>query len=162
MTILGIDPGTTRAGYGIIQSGGGGPKLITAGILKVSPAGGTAAILEEIQAGIAALCAEHKPALIAIEKLYFSKNQKTAFAVAEARGVILLAARMAGIGIREYSPTEVKASITGYGGADKKAVLKMVKLILRAHDLKVIDDASDALAIAIVAAQDLRIRPAAS
>lgn len=153
MIILGIDPGTTRAGYGVIRNGVGGPKLVTAGILKVPDAGDKADILEAIRDGIAALCAEHHPEVVAVEKLFFAKNRKTALAVAEARGVILMAAREAGTLIREYSPNEVKMAVTGYGSADKKAVLKMVKLILRTPDLKVIDDASDALAIALAASQ---------
>lgn len=157
MIILGIDPGTARAGYGVINTGGGGgPALVTAGILKVSKADDAPAILEDIHAGVERLCAEHKPEILAIEKLYFAKNQKTAFAVAEARGVILLAARNIGLEVREYSPTEVKANLTGYGGADKKAVLKMVRLVLRKPDLKIVDDASDALALALVAGQDPR------
>lgn len=156
MLILGIDPGTTRAGYGVIQGGKGQPQLVTAGILKVPTGGDTADILEAIRTGVAALCAEHHPDVVAVEKLFFAKNRKTALAVAEARGVILMAAREAGVDIYEYSPNEVKLAVTGYGGADKKAVLKMVKLILRTPDLKVIDDASDALAIALAASQNLR------
>jgi crossover junction endodeoxyribonuclease RuvC len=156
MIILGIDPGTVRAGYGVIRAEAGRVKLLAAGILRVSSTQEKADALEQARASVEDLCAKHRPAMLAIEKLYFSKNQKTAFAVAEARGVILLAARAAGLVIQEYSPTEVKANLTGYGGADKKAVLKMVRLILRAPDLEVVDDASDALALALVAAQDLR------
>lgn len=156
MTILGIDPGTTRAGYGVIQNIAGGPKFITAGILKVPKDGDKADILEAIKKSVTALCAEHRPGIVAVEKLFFAKNRKTALDVAEARGVILMAAREAGTTIREYSPNEVKMAVTGYGSADKKAVLKMVRLILKTPDLKVIDDASDALAIALAAAQKFR------
>jgi crossover junction endodeoxyribonuclease RuvC len=98
------------------------------------------------------LIKKYTPDIMGIEKLYFVKNQKTAIAVAQARGVILLSARERGIPVKEYAPNEVKLGIAGYGFADKKAVLKMVRLILGKHDLKIIDDASDALAIAIVAA----------
>jgi len=154
MVILGIDPGTKRAGYGLIRTEGSKLALITAGTLKVSQLGEKALVLQEVHTGLGKLWEEYKPDILAIEKLFFAKNRKTAIAVAEARGVIILGAEEHGITIREYSPTEVKASITGYGGADKKAVLKMVRLILRAPDLTVIDDASDALALAIVAAQD--------
>lgn len=97
---------------------------------------------------------KHKPDVLAIEKLYFAKNQKTALAVAQARGVILLAGKEHGLRIREYAPNEVKIGVTGYGAADKKAVLKMVRLILKRPDLSVIDDASDALALAILAANE--------
>src|ERR1044072_625315 len=162
VTILGIDPGTTRAGYGVIRVGGGAPTLVAAGILKVPPAGDKAEILGAIREGVAALCAEHRPEAFALEKLFFSKNRKTALAVAEARGVIIMAAREAGLPVREYSPNEVKLAVTGHGAADKKAVLKMVRLILRAPDLEVIDDASDALAIALAAGQDLGPRASAT
>lgn len=155
MLILGLDPGTTRGGYGVIQNGAGGPRLIDAGILKVPPGGDKADILEAIRNGVVALCVKHRPNIVAIEKLFFAKNRKTALAVAEARGVMLMAARETGATIREYSPNEVKMAVTGYGSADKKAVLKMVRLILRTPDLKVIDDASDALAIALTAGQAL-------
>lgn len=156
MLILGIDPGTTRAGYGVIQDGNGSLRLVAAGILKVPLSGDKADVLGAIRNGIAELCGKHNPDIVAIEKLFFAKNRKTALAVAEARGVMLMAAREAGATIREYSPNEVKMAVTGYGGADKKAVLKMVRFILRSPDLKVIDDASDALAIAIAASQKLQ------
>lgn len=156
MIILGIDPGTTRAGYGVIRASGGKAEFIAAGILSVPKGGSAADVLEAIRNGISSLCAEHVPKVIAIEKLFFAKNRKTAMAVAQARGVILMAAREAGADIREYSPNEIKLAVTGYGGADKKSVLKMVRLILRTPELKVIDDASDALAIALTASQNLR------
>jgi crossover junction endodeoxyribonuclease RuvC len=105
----------------------------------------------EIKNQINQLIKKHRPSVLAIEKLYFSRNQKTAFAVAEARGVIILSAIEKGLEIREYSPNEVKAGITGYGFADKKATAKMVRFILKKPELKVLDDVSDALAIAIVA-----------
>ena len=95
--------------------------------------------------------------MLGIEKLFFAKNQKTAMAVAQARGAILLAAEEAGLTIKEYAPNEVKLGIAGYGFADKKAILKMVRLMLKKPDLAVIDDASDALALAIMACNDLWI-----
>jgi crossover junction endodeoxyribonuclease RuvC len=148
---LGIDPGTRRVGYGIVRKEGGAVSFVTAGILKIKSLGDSAAF-EEIKREMDKLIAQHRPDVVAIEKLYFAKNQKTAIAVAQARGVILLSAQEKKIPIKEYSPNEVKLGVTGYGFADKKAVLKMVRLILGKHDLKVIDDASDALALAILAA----------
>ena len=91
-----------------------------------------------------------------VERVYFSKNQKTAMSVAEARGVILLAGLEAGIEIKECSPNEVKSGLTGYGLADKRGVAKMVNLALGTPNLKIIDDASDALAIAIFASGSLK------
>lgn len=152
MIILGIDPGTSRIGYGLVKKEGGVLIFLGAGILKVKNRGPQYALLE-IKNGLGSLIKKWRPSVLAVEKLYFSKNQKTAIEVAQARGVILLAGLEAGIEIREYAPNEIKSGVAGYGFADKKAVAKMVNLILRTPRLKIIDDASDALAIAIFAAQ---------
>lgn len=151
MISLGIDPGTRRIGYGLVQTShrDATVTLIAAGILKIKSTDDPSA-LAETKNELDALIKKYKPDVVAIEKLYFAKNQKTAIAVAQARGVILLAARECRVPIREYTPNEVKLGVTGYGSADKKAVLKMVRLILNKPDLKVIDDASDALALAIL------------
>ena len=151
MISLGIDPGTRRIGYGIIQKNAGKLIFVAAGILDIKSSDDASA-LEETKNGIDKLIKKYKPDSMSIEKLYFAKNQKTAIAVAQARGVILLAAKEKGLLTKEYTPNEVKAGVTGYGFADKKAVLKMVRLILGKQDLAVIDDASDALALAIMAA----------
>ncbi len=156
MIILGIDPGTARIGYGLIKKEGGAASLLDAGILKIKTRDRQRALLE-IKNELAALIKKSRPAVLAVEKLFFSKNQKTAMEVAQARGVILLAGLEAGLEIRECSPNEVKSGLTGYGWADKRAVAKMVKLTLGAPDLKIIDDASDALAIAIFSAQKNRL-----
>ena len=150
MISLGIDPGTRRIGYGVIKNERGVLELITAGILKIESADDPGALVET-KREIDMLIKKYKPSAVAIEKLFFAKNQKTALAVAQARGVILLAACENGIPIQEYTPNEVKMGVTGYGSADKKAVLKMVRLILHKETLKIIDDASDALALAILA-----------
>lgn len=149
MVVLGIDPGTRRVGYGVIKKASGKLDCIDAGLLKIESRDDLGA-LREIKTGITKLIKRFRPDVLAVEKLYFAKNQKTAMQVAQARGVILLAAIEAGVKVEEYSPNEVKAGISGYGLADKKAVLKMVKLILCRPDLDVIDDASDALAVAIL------------
>lgn len=150
MIALGIDPGTRRVGYGIVRGEGGKLTFITAGILKIG-ASDDASALQEAKEEIGKLIKKYKPDVMGVEKLYFAKNQKTAIAVAQARGIILLAAKEERIKIKEYAPNEVKLGVTGYGFADKKAVLKMVRLILGKQDLAVIDDASDALALAIMA-----------
>ncbi len=137
-------------GFGVIKSEGSDLKFVAAGILPIKSTNDAAA-LEEIKCEIGKLIKKYKPTSFGIEKLYFAKNQKTAIAVAQARGVILLAAQEAGICIKEYTPNEIKLGVTGYGFADKKAVLKMVRLTLKKPDLAVIDDASDALAVAIMA-----------
>lgn len=153
MIALGIDPGTRRIGYGVVDSQNGTAKFVSAGLFKITATEDVAA-LEETKREIDRLIAEYKPDVVAIEKLFFAKNQKTAIAVAQSRGVILLATKECGIRIKEYTPNEIKLGVTGYGFADKKAVLKMVRLILNKNDLKVIDDASDALALAIFSAND--------
>lgn len=173
MIILGIDPGTSRIGYGLIGKDRGAIKFLDAGILKVNPppprprpgrgfggkikTPGKEHPLAQIKNGIDSLIKKWRPDVLAVEKLYFSKNQKTAMEVAQARGVILLAGLEAEIEVREYSPNEIKSGVAGYGFADKKAIAKMVNLILRTPRLKIIDDASDALAIAIFAAQKDRV-----
>lgn len=150
MIALGIDPGTRRVGYGLVKSAGSELAFIAAGILAIKSTDDAQA-LRETKEELDALIKKYRPDVMGVEKLYFAKNQKTALAVAQARGVVLLAATERGLPIKEYTPNEVKLGVTGYGLADKKAVLKMVRLMLGKHDLAVIDDASDALALAIMA-----------
>jgi crossover junction endodeoxyribonuclease RuvC len=152
MTILGIDPGTQRIGYGLVRCEGQRVKLVEAGILAIREKGQGA--LSEAKHGVDRLITTFKPGALALEKVFFTKNQKTAMAVAQARGVIMLAALEAGLPVHEYTPSEVKRAVAGHGGADKKAVAKMVRLTLREPTLSVIDDASDALALAILGARE--------
>jgi crossover junction endodeoxyribonuclease RuvC len=151
MLILGIDPGIDRAGYGVIEKRGSALRLHEAGILRVGKLRGADALFA-IKKELDGLIVKYAPKILATEKLFFSKNQTTGMQIAEARGVILLAAREHELTIHEFTPNEVKMAVTGFGAADKLAVAKMVRFILKAPDLKVIDDASDALAIAIAAA----------
>lgn len=165
MIILGIDPGTTRVGYGVLESVSGEIKLKEAGLLKIKIKNTTQGAektfdfenLSSIKNQTDRLIRKFKPQIMAVEKLFFARNQKTGMAVAQARGVILLSALENKIKIEEYSPNEIKTAVTGYGLANKKAVLKMVKLILKEPKLKVIDDASDALAVAILACEKCKI-----
>lgn len=151
MVVLGIDPGTRRIGYGIVRKDGGAVSLLAAGILAIRSTNDPSA-LRETKKQIDSLLRRFRPAVVAVEKLFFAKNRTTALQVAQARGVVLLAAAERGLPIREYAPNEIKLGITGYGLADKAAVLKMVRAALGKPSLKLIDDASDALAIAIFAA----------
>ncbi len=157
MIILGIDPGTQRIGYGVIDGTRNAPKFVAADILNIEEKG--AAALAETAKEIRALIQKHKPEVVAIEKLFFGKNHKTAMAVAQARGVIVNTVLELGVRVEECAPNEVKLGISGYGFADKKAMFKMVKLILKEPDLDIIDDASDALAIAIFASTRFRLNP---
>jgi crossover junction endodeoxyribonuclease RuvC len=153
MIALGIDPGTRRVGYGVVEAKGSAINFIAAGILSITSKDDASALVETKEQ-LDRLIKKHKPSVMAVEKLFFAKNQKTALAVAQARGVILLSGKECGVRIKEYAPNEVKLGVTGYGFADKKAMLKMVRLILGKQDLKIIDDASDALALAILSTGD--------
>jgi crossover junction endodeoxyribonuclease RuvC len=158
MIILGIDPGSARTGYGVIKTGNS-LQLIDCGIIGTDRKKSEDQILENSKK-LADLIKKYRPALIGIEKLYFSKNVKTGIAVAQSRGAILLEIMKHGLPFKELSPSEVKLAITGYGLSDKHAVAKMVKLILNVsqNNLKKYDDATDALAIAIAAANALKYR----
>lgn len=149
---LGIDPGTHRIGYGAIQVNGSKFFLIKKGVITNKIKGYSSNQLPFLYQSIRDLIKETSPNIIAIEKLFFAKNQSTAMTVAEARGVILLAIAQKKIPIKEFTPNTIKQSITGYGSADKKSVLKMVSIILNFKENDLIDDASDALAIAMTAA----------
>jgi crossover junction endodeoxyribonuclease RuvC len=151
MIILGIDPGSRRIGYGVVETGNP-PVVRGVGIFTITKKDNPAA-LSELRQGLERLIKIHAPTHLAIEKLFFLKNRTTGIAVAEARGVILVAAQEAGLIIHEYSPNEIKLALTGDGGADKKAVSKMVRLLVKLPPEKLVDDATDALGIALVAAQ---------
>lgn len=150
MIILGIDPGTHRIGYGAIESAHGACRYISAGILPVGRAAPPAQ-LHNIKSRLDALIDNLHPSTVALETLYFAKNRKTGIAVAQARGVILLAAAEHNLPVAEFSPNEMKAHLTGYGLADKASVAKMVRIALKFPTLRIIDDASDALALALTA-----------
>lgn len=156
INILGIDPGTKRAGFGLISKTGNNLKFLDAGIINVGKSTENESLLI-IKKQLDSLIKNYSPAVFSIESLFFSKNQKTAMSVAEARGVCLLSALEKNIPILEFSPNEVKSAIAGFGFADKKAILKMVRLILKEPKLDIVDDASDALALAIMGAQNLRL-----
>lgn len=155
MKVLGIDPGSRRIGFGLIE-GGAQPVLLEAGLVPIV-AGADAPALVELRQRLIEFLAQHDPDLVAVERLFFAKNRTTGIAVGQARGVVLECAASAGIRIAELTPNEVKQGVTGSGNADKQAVAKMVRLILGKPDLKLIDDAMDAIAIALVAAQQARL-----
>lgn len=155
MRVLGIDPGSRRIGYGLIESGAK-PVLIDAGLIPIT-ASTDAPALVELRERLNEIIRQHEPELVAVERLFFTKNRTTGIAVGQARGVVLECAASAGIRIAELTPNEVKQGVTGSGNADKKAVAKMVRLILGNPELHLIDDAMDALAIALVASQRARL-----
>lgn len=149
MIVLGIDPGTARLGYGVIDSAGGIPSLIDYGVAETHPTESMPDRLLQIHGNIQLLINDHSPDVMVVEKLFFARNVTTAIAVGQARGVVLLAAAEKGIPVREYTPSEVKQSIVGYGKADKAQVQEMVRIILALDKIPRPDDAADALAIAI-------------
>jgi len=151
--ILGIDPGTVRIGYGLIEKNGGKLSLIKSGLLNIVS---TEKIerLYELEKDFQKLLKETKPDLVALEKLYFLKNKKTALDVAEARGILLVNVHKAGIPLVEFSPPQVKSAVAGYGKADKSAVAKMAARFLGMESIDAIDDVTDAIAIAIAASNN--------
>jgi len=149
MTILGIDPGYAIVGVGVVDYAANQFRLLEAKAITTEAAAPFDQRLREIYAGMAACIAAHRPAAMAIEKLFFNTNAKTAIDVAQARGVILLAAAQAGVPVYEYTPLQVKQSVVGYGRAEKRQVQDMVKLLLRLSACPKPDDVADALAIAI-------------
>lgn len=148
MIILGIDPGTTAIGFAVLESARP-PRLISAGLIAITAAD-TAERLAELHQGLLRIITSTKPDAIAVEKLFFAKNTKTAMAVSEARGVILLTAALARVSVYEYAPVEIKSIVAGNGAADKKAVQKMVTLTLpETKNMKARDDVFDAIATAL-------------
>ena len=156
MIILGIDPGTTTTGFGVIEiqdppTGEAGKQLILRdyGVITTKPKIPLAEKLAEIYKDITQIIDNVKPDQIAIEQIFFFKNTKTAMSVGQARGVILLAAQNAKLQITEFTPLQVKAAICSNGRAEKKQIQEMVKNILNLKETPKPDDAADALAIAI-------------
>ena len=151
MTILGIDPGFGRLGFGCISNEGNKFCAIDHGIISTSSELEFGDRLLELERDLEEVIHLHKPGLIAIEKLYFSKNVKTAMDVAESRGIIRLVAARHGIKTVEFTPTQIKKALSGDGTADKKAMQFMVTQLLNLESAPKIDDAADALAVAICA-----------
>jgi crossover junction endodeoxyribonuclease RuvC len=154
MVILGIDPGFSRIGYGAILKKGAELNHIASGLFGITKET-QAERLITIEQEILKLINNLQPTRIGLEKLFFFRNQKTAIGVAEARGVILNTIKKTGVPFFEFTPLEIKIAVTGDGSASKEAVAKMVKLFLKLPDKKVIDDVSDALAIAITASRKI-------
>lgn len=156
MRVIGIDPGTGILGFGVIDAHGGKTSLVTAGVIRTPAHTPLPERLEEIYNGLTEIIDETKPDVMAIEKLFFSKNITTAISVAQARGVAMLTGKQAKLRIEEYTPNEIKQSITGYGAAKKPQVQEMVRIQLGLSEVPKPDDCADALAAAIMCAFVLR------
>ena len=149
MIIFGIDPGYAIVGWGVLRYERGRFTPLAFGAVETPAGMEFSRRLEIIYSELTALFARHKPDALAVEKLYFKNNQKTAIDVAQARGVILLAAKQSGVPLYEYTPLQVKSAVTGYGKAEKPQVMEMTRRLLRLAAVPKPDDTADALAIAI-------------
>ena len=152
MKILGIDPGTAMLGYGVVERTGPRLRAIDYGVIKTSSTLSLPERLEAIYLAVTDLIELHAPVLVGVERLFFTTNAQTAFAVGQARGVVLLAAALHDLEIREATPNEVKVATAGHGSASKEQVGRMVQAILGLAEIPAPDDAADALAIAICVA----------
>lgn len=149
MIILGVDPGTAITGYGLIRDLGNKIEVIEYGCIRTSPKSCLANRLRKINEELEKLIRNYQPQVAAVEDLFFNKNVRTALAVGQARGVVLLTAAKAGVEVREYTPLQVKQALVGYGRAEKHQVQYMVKMLLSLEEAPEPDDVADALAIAI-------------
>lgn len=149
MRIIGIDPGTGILGFGVIEVEDRKSRLVDAGVIRTPVKEDDAIRLQTIFEELTDIIAQDKPDQMAVEKLFFAQNVTTAMTVAQARGVVLLAGRQAGLKIAEYTPLQIKQSLTGYGRADKKQIQEMVRALLGLKEVPRPDDCADALACAL-------------
>jgi crossover junction endodeoxyribonuclease RuvC len=149
MIVLGIDPGTASTGYGVVESAGSSLRALDEGVIRTAAGVPLERRLASIHAAVLELIDRFQPAALAIEELYFGVNVRTAFAVGQARGVVLLAAGQRGVPSRSYTPQQVKGAVCGNGRAEKDQVGRMVARLLGLRVAPSADHASDALAVAI-------------
>ncbi len=154
MIILGIDPGFARTGYGLIEVNGNSFKMIDYGVIETESGLEFNLRLKKISEDLNELIKKYKPLAVSVEKIFFCKNTKTAIDVSHARGVVILTASENNLKIFEFTPPEVKRAITGYGKAEKQQMQKMVQILLKLKEIPWPDDAADALALAICAANN--------
>ena len=155
MLILGLDPSLSCTGWGIVARAGNRLSHVANGQIKTDPAASLAERLVTIDAALAAMIAEHRPACAAVEEVFVNKNPQSTLKLGQARGVCLLAAARAGLPVAEYAPTLIKKAVVGTGGAEKTQVQAMLKVLLPGVQLAGAD-AADALAVAIAHAHLLR------
>lgn len=149
MVIFGVDPGTATTGYGVLEKNKNGLFCLGYGTILTPKEKAPHERLLMLERGLGRFLRKYKPDIVAIERLYFFKNVRTALPVSEARGVILLAAARSRLPIQEFTPQQVKIAATGYGNATKQQVQAMVQRILKLKSLPKPDDAADALGVAI-------------
>ena len=162
VVILGVDPGYATVGWGVVDYQGNRFCTLDYGAVITEPGLPFERRLEQIYDEFTAIIARLRPSVMSVEKLYFNTNTTTAIGVAQARGCILLAARKGGVAVAEYTPLQVKQSVTGYGKAVKKQVMEMTRILLRLPAVPKPDDTADALALAICQAHcgrpEVRVR----
>jgi crossover junction endodeoxyribonuclease RuvC len=149
MVVLGIDPGTANTGYGVVERRGSRLVAVDGGVIETRAGVDLSLRLATIHARMCELLDEHRPAAMAVEDLYFGANARSAFAVGQARGVVLLAAGERGVPCRSYTPQQVKGAVCGSGRADKAQVQRMVAALLSLPEPPTPDHAADALAVAV-------------
>ena len=155
MRILGIDPGTNRVGYGLIEASKNNLGAVEYGVLEIPPYTDRHERIIKLASEFRKLLKRLSPEYVGMETLFFGKNRKTALAVSEARGILLLLALERNLPVIEHKPQTVKLAVTSYGLSDKQAVAKMTAKILHLPEIRNYDDASDALAVAIATAGNL-------
>lgn len=148
LKVLGVDTSLRSTGIGIVQGPVKAPLFITCGVIKTPAAQPHTECLRRLDAGITELIEEHRPDVVAIEGAFFSKNVKTAMILGQARGVVLAASARAGLPVYEYAPRDVKLALSGFGGAAKEQVAKMITSLLKLKQVPQ-EDAADALSIAL-------------
>lgn len=158
MIILGIDPGFATVGFGVLESGKGQSRLIQCGAITTPAGDRLPARLLQIARDMEQLLELFRPDAMAVEELFFTNNITTGIGVAQARGVILTEAERAGVPIFEYSPSQVKLAVTGYGKAEKRQVMDMTRRLLHLNAVPKPDDAADAVAIALCHARSYTSR----
>lgn len=158
MTIIGIDPGIARVGWGVLKIENSNSQMTNVGCFETSKNDPLDQRLLSISKFLKELFSKYKPDCVAVEQLYFATNAKTAITVGQARGVIILTASQANLPTFDYTPLQVKLAITGYGKADKNQVQQMVKNILKLPEIPRPDDAADALAIALTHAFSYKLQ----
>jgi len=151
--ILGIDPGTGRLGFGIIELSNRELKLVDAGVITTSKNLSDSERLKIIYDDLNDIITDNSPSIISVEKLFFAQNVTTAMSVSQARGVVLLLAEIHKLNIYEYTPLQIKQALTGYGRAEKYQIQNLVKMILGLKNIPKPDDCADALAAAIICAK---------
>ena len=147
--VLGIDPGISRCGYGVVTGGGSAFTALSYGVIRTSPEDPLPQRLAALEAELESLLAESRPAAVAVERVFFQVNVRTAMSVGQASGLALAVAARAGVAVCQYTPNEVKQAVAGYGAAGKAQVQTMVTKLLRLGGVPSPPDAADALALAI-------------